>query len=403
MSQISVPAYATVIFFSRAGTGIFFFINTWVVIDLTGYATSAAISLLIATLPSLFLSMIIGSMADKYPAIKLVLFSECTRCLTLLVYASLFVMDRASPAFAYSVSFLMSICAEIQLLSWRVILATFATHEKNFKLNALSVTSGQAGVIIGATGSGMLFVTLGPTFTIAIASTIFWASSCCIAYMAKALHSPCASAITKISTLNHLVAHLRSILEGFQYITQQPRLIGYYLLILLNTNILYMSNALLAPFVKGPLNLNANAYGQIDAAYSIGAIIGGLIIVKLTQRLGTLKITLLGLTTLALSLFIFAQSEAFLLAFFSYIGIGLGCQTSIVSLSHAQRITDPTLHGRAYATLNTLTGCFGVLIFILSTQFTSHEELRNMFEYQAIAVTTVLLIIGASKKIKDSL
>lgn len=130
MSQISVPAYATVIFFSRAGTGIFFFINTWIVIDLTGYATSAAISLLIATLPSLFLSMIIGSMADKYPAIKLVLYSECTRCLTLLVYASLFVMDRASPAFAYSVSFLMSICAEIQLLSWRVILATFATHEK---------------------------------------------------------------------------------------------------------------------------------------------------------------------------------------------------------------------------------------------------------------------------------
>ena len=164
-----------------------------------------------------------------------------------------------------------------------------------------------------------------------------------------------------------------------------------------------MSNALLAPFVKGPLNLNANAYGQIDAAYSIGAIIGGLIIVKLTQRLGTLKITLLGLTTLALSLFIFAQSEAFLLAFFSYIGIGLGCLTSIVSLSHAQRITDPTLHGRAYATLNTLTGFFGVLVFILSTQFTSHEELRNMFEYQAIAVTTVLLIIGASKKIKDSL
>ena len=403
MSQISAPAYATAMFFSRAGTGIFFFINTWIVIDLTGQATSAAISLLIAVLPSLFLSMTIGSMADKYPAIKLVLFSECTRCLTLLVYASLFVMDRASPAFAYSISFLMSICAEIQLLSWRVILATFATHEKNFKLNALSVTSGQAGVIIGATGSGMLFVALGPTFTIAIASTIFWASSCCIAYMAKALHSPCASAITKISTPNHLVAHLRSILEGFQYITQQPRLIGYYLLILLNTNILYMSNALLAPFVKGPLNLNANAYGQIDAAYSIGAIIGGLIIVKLTQRLGTLKITLLGLTTLALSLFIFAQSEAFLLAFFSYIGIGLGCQTSIVSLSHAQRITDPTLHGRAYATLNTLTGFFGVLVFILSTQFTSHEELRNMFEYQAIAVTTVLLIIGASKKIKDSL
>lgn len=403
MKKISAPLYATAIFFSRTGSGLFFFINTWILIHLTGNSASAAISLLIAVIPSIFLSMIIGSVADKFPAIKLVLSSEITRFLILFAYASLFMTEHATPLLAYSVSFLMSICAEIQLISWRVILAKHTSQENNFKLNALSVTSGQAGVVAGATCSGILFVYFGAALTIYIASGAFLISSICVAYLASALHTPRPVTNAKIDVLNSITYHLRSIRDGFQYIVGQPSLIGYYLLILLNINILYMSNALLAPFVKGPLNLNAEAYGKIDAAYSIGAIAGGLIIVRLTRRLGAVRITLLGLAILAVSLFSFARSDAFLIAFCSYIGIGLGCQTSIVSLSRAQRTTAAELHGRSYATFNTITGCFGVLVFILSTRFTTPEELRNIFEYQAIAVTTVLLAISCTKKFKNAL
>lgn len=403
MKHISAPLYATAVFFSRIGSGLFFFINTWIVIHLTGNSASAAISLLIAVIPSICLSIIIGSIADKFSAIKLVLSSEIMRFFILFSYASLFFAEYATPLLAYSVSFFMSICAEIQLMSWRVILAKHASHENNFKLNALSVTSGQAGVVAGATCSGIFFVYFGASLTIYIASGTFFISSICVAYLASTLHTPRPETNTKIDVLNSIIYHLRSIRDGFEYIAGQPNLIGNYLLMLLNINILYMSNALLAPFVKGPLNLTAEAYGKIDAAYSIGAIAGGLIIVRLTRRLGALRVTLLGLAIMAASLFSFARSDDFLVAFCSYIGIGLGCQTSIVSLSRAQRITATGLHGRSYATFNTVTGCFGVVVFMLSTQFSTPEELRNIFEYQAIAVVTVLLIIGCSKKFKNAL
>lgn len=403
MKPISAPLYTTAIFFSRTGTGLFFFINTWIVIHLTGNAAGAAISLLIAVLPSIFLSMIIGSIADKFPAIRLVLFSETTRFLILLTYASLFIVDSASPLLAYSVSFLMSICAEIQLMSWRVILAKHTSSEKNFRLNALTVTSGQAGVVAGATCSGIFFVYLGAAFTIFIASAAFFVSTLCIYRMSKSLHISLPSTKTRIAILAAIKYHLASIREGFQYIAQQPSLIGYYFLILLNINILYMSNALLAPFVKIALNLDAEAYGKIDAAYSAGAIAGGLIIVCLTQRFGALLTTLLGMMILALALFSFARSDNFLVAFCSYLGVGLGCQTSIVSLSRAQRITDPALQGRAYATFNTITGCFGVLVFTLSTRFVTEEDLRRIFEYQGMAVAVIMLAIMATRKFRKML
>lgn len=186
--------------------------------------------------------------------------------------------------------------------------------------------------------------------------------------------------------------HANAIREGFCYAAQQPALIGCYLLILLNVSVLYMSNALLAPFVKGPLQLDAESYGRIDAAYSMGAILGGLIIVRLTLRLGGRRIALLGLSVLALSLFVFAYADSFFMAFSAYFGIGLGCQTSIVSLSNAQKITDLQFQGRAYAAFNTVTGCFGVIVFLISTYFTTEQELRNVFFYQALVVIAFILV-----------
>lgn len=397
MSRISAPIYATATFFSKTGGGLFFFINTWIVIELTGAPAGAAISLLVAVLPSIFLSMAIGGFADRYPPINIVLISEGLRSLILFLYASLYSADLASPLIAYSVSFLMAICAEIQLVSWRVILATYNPLSTHLRFNALSVTSGQAGVVIGAMCSGILFLHIGSTATIYIASMIFSVSTLCIFLLTKGPQIQPSKSLIKAAPIEPSTRRVESTLGLISYIYNRPSLIGNYLLIILNINILYTSNALLAPFVNGPLKLSAKAYGLIDAAYSVGAILGSLIIVALSRYLGETKAIFSGLAVLAMSLLLFAQSYTFPVAFISYVGIGLGCQTSIICLSRAQRITDRALHGRTYALFNTLTGCTGVLVFSLSTRFTDDESLRSVFEYQAIAVAGVLLIFTIVK------
>ena len=387
--QLSAPIFAVILFLSKAGTGFFFFINTWIVISLTGSPGSAAVSLLIAVLPSLLLSMSIGSVADNAPAIKLVLLSEKVRFLTLSIYATVFMLDNASPLIAFAISFIMSICAEIQLLSWRVVLAKFGSNNL-IKLNALSVSSGQGGVIVGATASGVVFASFGATATIYTASVLFFGS---IILIHRLLHLAPNLILSERSknTLTPIDHHLKHIYEGCIYIIHTPELLRHYLLIFLNINILYSANALLAPFVKGPLKLGAEAYGAIDAAYSIGAIVGGLIITRLTLTFGASQTITLGLSLLTLALLSFSYAANFPTAFLAHIGIGLGCQTSITSLSYAQTLTRPQFQGIVYAAFNTVTGFSGVLIFLFSTHFTSEQALRNVFFYEALIVAAVTL------------
>lgn len=104
-------------FFLKGRSRFVFFINTWIVMHVSGSASSAAVSLMVAVLPSLFLSMLIGSFADHFSAVKLVFFSEQFRCLILFVYATVFVLWGATPFLAYMVSFFMAVCSEVQLMA----------------------------------------------------------------------------------------------------------------------------------------------------------------------------------------------------------------------------------------------------------------------------------------------
>lgn len=395
---LSTPIFAAILFLSKAGTGFFFFINTWIVISLTGSPGSAAVSLLIAVLPSLLLSMSIGSIADNAPAIKLVLVSEKVRFLTLTLYAIVFMLGSASPLIAFTISFIMSICAEIQLLSWRVVLAKFGNNNL-IKLNALFVSSGQAGVIVGATASGVVFASFGATATIYTASALFLGSTILIHRFLQLAPNLTLSKHSK-HTLSPIHLHLKHIREGYTYIIKTPTLLSHYFIIFLNTNILYSANALLAPFVEGPLKLGAEAYGAIDAAYSIGAISGGLIITRLTFIFGAPRTVTLGLSLLTLALMSFSYAENFLVAFLAHVAIGLGCQTSITSLSYAQMLTPPQYQGTVYAAFNTMTGFSGVIIFLLSTRFTSEQDLRSVFFYEALimAAVTLAFIISTYQK-----
>ena len=59
MTPSTVRLYVAAIAAANIGTGFFFLINTWLIIDLTGEPSSAAISLVMTVLPSLLLSPLI--------------------------------------------------------------------------------------------------------------------------------------------------------------------------------------------------------------------------------------------------------------------------------------------------------------------------------------------------------
>lgn len=380
--------YAAVMFFSRLGAGLFFFINTWVVTDLSGSPSGSAISLLVAVVPSIFFSMILGSFADRFRPVKILIYTEFFRFLTLFLYAGAFVFGGVSEFYAYLVSFLMACLAETQLISWRVIIGNLPVV-RGLAINSLSVICGQSGVVVGAMGGGVLYFYFGSAVIVFLASFAFLITMVFTRLLVSTEDIFSIRPAKLILGQGTLVSTAKLMFSAFR----SPVVLGGYALVLVNTNVLYLSNALLAPFVQNVLGLSAKAYGLIDSAYSVGAIIGGLLMSRLVSRYGAGKIIVFNVLCLALSLSGFSRAESFYEVFFSFFGVGIGCQSSIICLVRAQSAISPDLQGKVFGLFNTITGCFGVLTFFMCTQFSSAEELRWVFEVLAVFVVITLAII----------
>jgi len=70
MTPQTVRLYAAAIATAKIGTGFFFLINTWLIIELTGRPSSAALTLVMTILPSLLLSPFIRASKPRWPRLR---------------------------------------------------------------------------------------------------------------------------------------------------------------------------------------------------------------------------------------------------------------------------------------------------------------------------------------------
>ena len=336
----TVRLYGAAIASAKIGTGFFFLINTWLTIELTGRASSAALSLIMTVLPSLLLAPVLGVLVDRRQPAVLATQADLLRWLVLLLYAVLYATGWANGAVAYAVSFLIALGNELQVLSWRAALGRAVPSEQLLRLNALTVVGGQGGQILGAAASGFVLAAFGPVPTVAIAGSAFLLSAGFGTLIARRLAFPSPTGSFPAGARGRR-AFLQDLRGGLSHIAERPEIIFFYGLILANLTVIFGINGLLAPFVQTELRLGAEAFGKIDACYAQGAVASGFLIVGLTRRLGHRAVLVGGLLLASASLLVFAHSHSLAVACLAYLGLGISFQTSAVSLSLAQQAAAP--------------------------------------------------------------
>jgi hypothetical protein len=390
MTPQTVRLYAAAIATAKIGTGFFFLINTWLIIDITGRPSSAAITLVMTILPSLLLSPIIGLAVDRGQPARLAYRAELLRWLVLIAYGALYGAGLATEAIGYAVSFCVALGNEIQVLAWRAALARAVPPERMLRLNALTVVGGQSGQILGAAASGIVLAAIGAVATVALAGSTYLVSAVLGFLVARRLGSQELPAGTALRGPRRHFSDLRA---GLGHIAARPEIGFFYGLILANMTVIFGINGMLAPFVREELHLGADAFGKIDAGYALGAILSGLIIVRLAKRFGHRLVLVLGFLTLAGSLFAFAQTQGLIAALVTYVGLGLSCQTSVLSLSLAQQATGPGFQGRVNATFNMLNGLAGLAIYGIVALSAGHHLYRQLYLAQAVLVLALVPVI----------
>jgi predicted MFS family arabinose efflux permease len=385
-SRISQRDYSLFVFCSKTAGGLFFFINTWVAIGLTGQVNTVSLNLLAAVLPSIFLSVYFGRLADRLDPFFLIKGSEILRLVVMTCYGLLLILKIAiSVPLVVVVSFVMSIALELQLIAWRAAVYHSARGGSTLAFNSASVKWGQAGVILGAASAGLIYSETGPFGVITVTALFYMAS---LSVISRSIKKESVIVENQFEPARVLFRA-----KDVKRIIANKALIFYYSIILINVSYLYFGNALLAPFVGNQLKLNAVSYGVIDASYSIGAIVGAVIFGWLPGRLSQRATLIIGLTSQGLALILFSFSEKLYTAAFLYFAFGASCQSSIICLTAAQALTHKNHQGQIYSFFNTATGVVGLIIFLLSYKIINSSTPGYIFLALGIICSLVALVI----------
>lgn len=393
MNTTSIRQYAAAIGFARIGTSVFFLINTWLIMEISGKPSSAAISLIMTILPSLLLSPLLGVLVDRRQPIRLAYTAEVIRFLVLACYATLYAAGKASTSIGYVVSFMIALGGEIQLLAWRATLTSAASSGQMHKLNTLTSIWAQSGQVLGVVASGLILAKFGAVPTIVISASAFLISAWLGMLLSHRLGNTVSMVFPLSTVTGRIHNHFSALKSGLSHIIERPEVTFFYGLILANVTVLYTINSMLAPFVRDELHLGPDAFGKIDAAFAIGMIVSGLMAVRLTDQFGRYRIMVAGFITMALSITVLAFSHNFLVALLAYGGIGISFQTSILSLTLAQEATELEFQGRVNSTFNILNGIAGLIIYGLSVVVSQRRLYREFYFAEAILILAVVPII----------
>ena len=395
MTPTTVRLYGLAIATAKIGTGVFFLVNTWLIIDITGHASSAAIALVMTVLPSIVLAPFLGVLVDRSQPARLAVIAELLRGGVLLAYAALFKAGLANAALGYGVGFCVATGNELQVLCWRAAIGRGASPAQLFRLNALTVAGGQTGQVIGAAISGFALAWAGAVATVLLTATTFLASAGFSLLVARRLDAAEPAPASRARGLRPYLAELGA---GLRHIGQRPQIAFFYLLILANLTVIFGINGMLAPFVRDELRLGPDAFGKIDACYALGAIAGGLAIVRLSQGLGKRTVLLAAYLLSAASLWMFANGSGLVVPLLAYMGLGLAFQASVISLSAAQLAADPAFQGRVNASFGLLNGLVGLAIYALIAWCASRHLYRPFYAAQALTMLAVFAVVLVSTR-----
>lgn len=256
--------------FSILGSNLVGFAFVWYLTERTGSATILAWGSLMSTLPSVFISPIAGTFADRWNRkAVLIIFDSITALFTMLL-AVLFILDSAQIWHIFLVMFIRSACGQFQ---WAAMTASTSLMVPKKHLSRIAGANqtlhGVMNIIAPAIGAfliaalpiqSILLIDVG-TAALAVIPLLFFAIPQPLRNGAKAAKK---------------TTPWQDLAEGWKYVITWPSLMGVILLAMLVNFLINPAFSLLPLVVTEHFGKGAYELGFINSAFGVGIILGGL-------------------------------------------------------------------------------------------------------------------------------
>jgi MFS transporter, DHA3 family, macrolide efflux protein len=387
---------------SYFGTGMQFVANSWVALKMTESNMSVAIMLVATIIPGIVLLPFIGVAVDRRDRKKLCSAADMFRAIMIAVIPLLGMLGLLKIWHLYLAVFLVALGDQVYNASIIPLIREVIDKDKLLLANSTAAIGNQTGALVGAGVSGVIVAFFSPYTAMLINAGTFLISSICIMYIRRSAPVYESAGDRKASVAAKLKEDM---LTAAGYIRKNAHIVVYYLIILLFIATLRTINILLPAFSTRVLQVGAEGFGYIDAAFALGAICGNFFLPYFKSAAKKELAMKTGVVLMAGALMAFGAANSLFTAIFFYFLIGLFFQARIMYLTRIQQTVDPAYMGRVHALFNSCFYMVSMVVYLSMGYFADIVGIRYLYVTQgglvlAISVLSFMLISSKSFGLK---
>ncbi|MCS7285599.1 MAG: MFS transporter [Anaerolineae bacterium] len=325
----------------------------WVVYELTGSRFALGLVSFMGTIPTIFLTLPAGVIADRTPKRHLLLATQVALMLFAFTLTGLAAAGALQIWHIALVAFLSGIVNSFDAPA-RQALAVELIENREDLMNAIALNSTMFNLarVIGPAIGGIVLANLGPAWCFGINGLSFLAviSALVLMNFKDISYAPSSEPI------------FRQLAEGFRYISGNRVTQIIVLIVGVSTLFGFSYSTLMPAYAADVLKVGERGLGFLNAAVGIGALCGSLIVASLGRlpRKGWLLLTGSLLFPSALLVFAFSSNYLLSLVFLVLVGAGFVIQNSTGN-TLLQSVVPDNLRGRVMAVFSFMF--FGMVPF----------------------------------------
>ncbi len=327
---------------SVAGDAVYQIALLWLVLDITGSSTTTGLVAMAAFLPAMLFGLYAGVAADKYNRKFIMIFSNLSQALTVILIPLMLYFDYQNIAIIGILAFLRASFSTFFPPALNALVPMITSKDRLVGVNSILATSSQLAYLIGPLVAGLilsvvsiqyLFIIDGTTFLIAILLLVLIVTP-----------SPKKISQKQFSTVKELFS-------GIKYAKDHKPLGTLFILTIIN-NFFIMGPAFVGMLilVKDSLGGTASQYAFVESGLAFGMLIGSVFVYRIKNSINIGRLLLIGMVLdgITYSLMYFAGSVNFVLLFIIIHAFGIPMIT-ISRTSIIQKHSPNKYHGRLFS------------------------------------------------------
>ena len=327
---------------STAGDAIYQIALFWLVLDITGSSTTTGLIAMAAFLPAMVFGLYAGVIADKYNRKLIMIFSNISQALTVIVIPILLYFDYSNMILIGILAFIRASFSTFFPPALNALVPMITSKDRLVKVNSILATSSQLAYLIGPLAAGLILSIVSIPYLFVIDSVSFLFAILILLFIILP---------TETKVAERQFSSIKEIFSGIQYVKENKPLGLLFILTIIN-NFFIMGPAFVGMLilVKNALGGTASQYAFVEAGLAFGMLIGSIFVYRVGNRINIGKLLLIGMildgVTYSLMYFAGSVNYVFLIIVIHAFGIPM---ITISRTAIIQKHSPNKYHGRLFS------------------------------------------------------